>query len=344
MGSPPPPSTHQGRESESEKRKGKEGRLYNVLTNSQQVEIEGFKAADHGFGYSVGIRSTPSDLMLFYHHLLNGGGEVVSSERLREMFTPQIAIDEKASYALGWAVTTLPSSLGQIGLNPRDVDVMPIIAPPSEYENVKVVFHSGAGQGALHSVILLPDPDLDVVILVMSNALAKTDVADWVSQCILEEVLNVEKEKKTDFCAYAEMAVKECDRWNKALEAELMTCRNNAEKPEYINLDEYVGIYWDKRKCFKIEIYLRKNKQGKEELHWLLQGLESERFSLECWQKDLFSWWLPRDEQAKRGRWTGKDQEAEFWKIKFTRDENEKIASLVWAHDSGVPAVEYFRI
>lgn len=76
-------------------------------------------------------------------------------------------------------------------------------------------------------------------------------------------------------------------------------------------------------------------------LYWALQGLESEKFRLEHYEHNVFTWLQPRDELAKRGRWV--DQGAAFWKVDFRMDDAGEIDRLMWVHDVGVPAVEYIK-
>jgi Domain of unknown function (DUF3471) len=99
---------------------------------------------------------------------------------------------------------------------------------------------------------------------------------------------------------------------------------------------EYVGTYWDSIHVFKIEVTVE---QGV--LHCALQGLESEKFRLEHYEHNVFTWLQPRDELAKRGRWV--DQGAAFWKVDFRMDDAGEIDRLMWVHDVGVPAVEYIK-
>jgi hypothetical protein len=64
-------------------------------------------------------------------------------------------------------------------------------------------------------------PETETVILVLSNALARTDVAHWVGQLVLQEVLCVPAQGRVDFKAYAEKAVAENLKWYSAIAAEL---------------------------------------------------------------------------------------------------------------------------
>lgn len=76
-------------------------------------------------------------------------------------------------------------------------------------------------------------------------------------------------------------------------------------------------------------------------LYWALQGLESEKFRLEHYVHDVFTWLQPRNELAKPGRWM--DQGAAFWEVDFRTNDAGEIDRLMWVHETGVPAVEYIK-
>jgi len=74
----------------------------------------------------------------------------------------------------------------------------------------------------------------------------------------------------------------------------------------------------------------------------LIQGLESEKFRLDHYEQDTFTWPEPRKDLVKRDRWV--DQGAPFWKAEFKANTDGHIGSLSWVHDIGVPAAEYVKL
>jgi hypothetical protein len=194
-----------------------------------------------------------------------------------------------------------------------------------------VLFHQGSLPGALSIVILLPDTDN--VIVVLSNSLALNDVPDWVGQLVLEEVLGVPESERNNYLEAAHTSVSENLKWYPALVEELNNARKNGTSPRA--LEEYVGTYWDNANVFKIVVDLVDNK-----LYWRLQGLDSERFQLEHYEDDTFTWLLPRNELSRRGRWVESDQGPAFWKAVFECSNNGQIDQLFWAHDTGVPPLQ----
>jgi hypothetical protein len=249
----------------------------------------------------------------------------------------KILIDQpsknEASYAFGWARVQLPGRLGQIGPNPGLLPQgMPLVGKGTSR---LLIFHQGNLPGSLTLAALLPEIERAVVVL--TNSLALNDVADWVGQLVIEELLDVTPNLRNDFIPLAEAAVAENLKWYPSVVEELEKGKKAGTSP--MPLEQYVGTYWDDLHVVNIEVSLEDG-----QLYWLLQGLETEKFPLKHYQDDFFTWLLPRNELSKRGRWVGSDQDATFWKVKFSVGESGKIGSLTWAHDGGVPPVAYIKV
>ena len=88
------------------------------------------------------------------------------------------------------------------------------------------------------------------------------------------------------------------------------------------SLADYVGTYWDPIHIFQIEVTLEE-----QTLHWSFQDLESEKFRLDHYELDIFTWLRPSNELAARGRWV--DQGVPFWKVDFKASANGHIGSLM---------------
>lgn len=73
-------------------------------------------------------------------------------------------------------------------------------------------------------------------------------------------------------------------------------------------------------------------------LHWAQQGLETERFPLNHYEDDVFTWLQPRNDLVRRGRWV--DQPKIFWKLRFRPNDHNQIDTLNWAHDPELPKGE----
>ncbi|KAJ8121375.1 hypothetical protein ONZ43_g2154 [Nemania bipapillata] len=208
--------------------------------------------------------------------------------------------------------------------------------PPPETENVAKAYntlesaHPGSLPGALSAITMIPE--LETAIVVMTNTLALNDCPDWVTQLIIEQLLDAPQ--RNDYIAAAKSSAAATRQWYpntlRALSEEHKTRR--AAKP----LDAYTGTYWNKQKYLKVEVTLEDGR-----LYWAIQGLETEKFELTHFDGDTFSWLRPRDYLAERGRWP--EDPPVFWKLKFsTYDGSEVISTLNWVHDPDVLSGEDF--
>ncbi|KAJ3493114.1 hypothetical protein NLG97_g4945 [Lecanicillium saksenae] len=321
---------------------------YNALDDATAFPIKFLGMGDNGYGApSGGLRSTVEDLAKLYGAFLQGidtqfednGSSSASSilKQLPQITSAKIAIDQpskhESAYALGWARVQLPGRMGQIGLNPGLlVDGMPLVGKGT---SKLVIYHQGSLPGSLALAALLPE--LNSAVIVLTNSLALNDVADWVGQLVIEELLEVAPDLKNDFVSLAEKAVAKNLAWYSSVVEDLKKGQKSGTSPK--PLEQYVGTYWDQQHIFKIEVV-----HDSGTLYWLIQGLENEKFPLEHYHDNIFTWLQPRNELSKRGRWVGWDQEATFWKVEFGVGDDERISSLTWAHDSGVPAVVYTKV
>lgn len=195
-----------------------------------------------------------------------------------------------------------------------------------------VIFHQGSGAEALSIVIL--HPETETAIVVLTNALGLNDVPHWISQLILEEFLEVPASERNDYVELAKASAAENLKWYPDLINELKGSQVVGTSPK--PLSDYVGTYWDKDHIFKIVVTV----EG-DTLSWAFQGLDSEKFKLTHYVDDTFTWLQPRNESSKRGHWVGGDQGPAFRKAQFKTNSEGVVDRLYWAHDNGVPAVEY---
>lgn len=104
------------------------------------------------------------------------------------MVTPHITVSKSPQeqiYGLGLVLTTLPGTLGAIGTNGGDLGSNTPVAARFANGN-RVWYHNGSMAGGFSSVHVLPDEEIAIVVL--SNTLALTDVADFVGQMLIEAV------------------------------------------------------------------------------------------------------------------------------------------------------------
>jgi len=232
------------------------------------------------------------------------------------------------SYGLGWIRTQLPGPLGDVGLNPDLAKEMPTVGKGTS-EGPLVIYHQGSITAFLTSVHLIPETKTAIVVL--TNALANNDAADWLGQLLVEAVLD--NKDKNDYVKLARVSAKNAiNKWPKMRE-ELADKRvlGTPVKP----LKSYVGSYFNHVGNWYIEIFL-----DDENLQMCFQGNRKETYSLEHYNYDVFSWLLSHDQDARRGRMWNTD--ASYYLMSFETDKTEKISGLVWKHDSVVPQGELF--
>jgi Domain of unknown function (DUF3471) len=141
---------------------------------------------------------------------------------------------------------------------------------------------------------------------------------------VLEEILEVPQDKKNDYIEAARTTAAQTLKWYPTVTAELS--RTQKHNTSAKNLELYTGTYWNSIKTMKMVVTVEMNS-----LYYAVQGLESEKYILEHYEDDVFTWIRPRNELAARGWWV--DQGPEFWKIKFRLDGDGNVDRLNWVHD-----------
>ncbi|KAF5572545.1 penicillin-binding protein [Fusarium pseudoanthophilum] len=188
-----------------------------ALENASTVPIDFLRMGDGGYGAaSGGARSSVKDLVKLYSSFIKGFNTQFSGsatpddgsplKQLNHIMSAKIPFNQpsqhEASSAFGWGKVQLPGRFGHIGLNPALLLDMPTIGRGT---SSLVLFHQGSLPGSLTFVALLPETE--TVIVVLTNSLALNDAADWIGQLIIEDIVNVPSELRTDFIGLAQAAV-----------------------------------------------------------------------------------------------------------------------------------------
>jgi hypothetical protein len=186
-----------------------------------------------------------------------------------------------------------------------------------------VIYHQGSMAGYTSSIFLLPGSNSAVVVL--TNSIQLNEAADWVGELLLETLLDspnphdyklLAKESADSFVAKFPAMIKELEE---------QRVQGTAAKP----LHAYVGKYYNSIHNFFIEISL-----VNDSLYLAFQGgRDNQVWKMEHYHYDTFTWLMSRDEAIKHSRfpYAGKD----LYKIEFKASKDEKINSLLWAHEVG---------
>lgn len=292
---------------------------------------------------AAAVQTNVRESLKFYKSLMEAaecqttGKECDSPLRgVPKLFQPQVPLEpdspiQKRAYALGWIRTELPGPLGKVGQNVRWRDEMPVVGKGLE-KPLLCLYHEGSLLSFLSSVHLLPESHSAIIVL--TNSMANTDVADWVGEMLLEALLDVSD--KNDYLEIAKETIKSSlSSWPK-MAAWLEERREPGTSAHALSL--YAGVYWNAIHDWSVEISV----QGDQMKMWF-QGNRKDTYTLSHYHFDTFSWLLTRDEDVMSyGRFPV--TRAEFYLMSFKFDEeNGEAVELVWKHDQDVPAGETFR-
>ncbi|KAI1128317.1 beta-lactamase/transpeptidase-like protein [Nemania abortiva] len=320
---------------------------YQALSNGKPHLLEPRPQFEDGkiMQGAIGVQSCVRDLLTYYKALLSGLKDQTHRNTTSSPNNPLVQVPtmlqahskmfelpsgNENSYALGWARTELPATLGSIGLNPTYIS-MPLVGKGLK-EPKLCLWHQGSNMCSLHFVALLPDTNTAVVVL--SNGLANNDVSDWIGQLLLQTILDVPE--PVDYLRLAQISAQNSNaRWPK-IKTDLESERTHGTVP--LPLPSYVGQFYNKIKTFYIEV---QHENG--QLQLCFQGNHQFWYAMEHYEHDIFTWVLTRDDNAKLGRlpvtWRN------FYKMRFQRREDNSIDSLIWEHDGAwADGERFYRI
>ena len=142
----------------------------------------------------------------------------------------------------------LPGPLGDVGLNPMYVDGMHTVGKGIK-EPLLVLHHQGSLPVFLSAVYLLLESKSAIVVL--TNANARSDAADWLGQPLLETLLD--SPDKNGYVSLAKSSVQASISMWPRMEKELKEHQTlgTPRKP----LCEYVGTYCNIARTWQIEAF-----------------------------------------------------------------------------------------
>jgi len=234
-------------------------------------------------------------------------------------------------YAAGWARCQLPNELGQISLNPL---IGPELVAGKGGKSRITMYHHGSMPGSTSCVH--PVPDTRSAVIVLQNSLATNDTADLWCQTLLEALLCTPE--PNDYVAVASAYTTTDLGHMDAIKEELDPKRTQGVSAR--SFKAYIGRYYNAIGNFGIDIF-EVGKDKKLKMRW--QDLELETYALQHYYDDKFTWWMPDDEVARRGRYI-MDYPAEYYVLEFSpperednNDEGVQMETLKWAWDPAMP-------
>ncbi|KAJ5367119.1 D-aminoacylase [Penicillium brevicompactum] len=167
-----------------------------------------------------GIRSCVSDLLVLYKALLNASKDqflnnATSTSGLpfcqtTTILSPQVPMPGSSilenTYAMGWVRTQIPQPLGSTGTNGAFMKIMPFVGRGSPSR--LVINHNGSLSGFFSAVLLLQETDSAIVVL--TNSISKNDCSDWISQLLLEALIDTDE--KNDYVHLAQISSEAFDQ------------------------------------------------------------------------------------------------------------------------------------
>ncbi|KAB8219545.1 beta-lactamase/transpeptidase-like protein [Aspergillus novoparasiticus] len=314
---------------------------YGVLSDLSPVEIDRPKIGRGQIMEAAGgVKTTITDLIAIYKSYVfaikdqfdKGADSSPGSpfKQCRVIATnharmPQPRLREEG-YAAGWARSQLPNELGQVSLNPL-IGPEPIAGKGSPSEII--LYHHGSMPGSTSCVHLVPETQSAVIVL--QNSLSTNDTADLCGQALLEALLGTPQ--RNDYVKiasdYTSIDLRQMDK----IKHELDSTRDVLTPPE--NSTAYVGHYYNGLGNFCVEIF--QDDDGSMKMRW--QGLPIETYTLEHHHGDTFTWWMPYDEVASRGRYI-MDFAAEYYVLRFSKGSDStgiQMETLEWAWDPAMP-------
>ena len=239
---------------------------------------------------------------------------------ISQLFTPLHLITSTSSrensYTMGWIHSHLPTSIGDIGINPSLIDKMPILADGLQTPRL-AFWHQGSLVGVISFTMLLPETSSAVVVL--SNSMGLNDVSDWIGQLLIETL--VESPVRNDYSYLATLSASGALEKYEELEKEVEGGREAGGSKRDWN--DYVGSYIGFSGLFGIDI---RNKE--DILERLFQGRESQRICLKHHHDDTFTWFMSWNQQIKLARFI--EFRMGLYFVKFEEDGNGRIGKLIW--------------
>ncbi|OAA43582.1 Beta-lactamase/transpeptidase-like protein [Cordyceps fumosorosea ARSEF 2679] len=315
-----------------------EAKPYAALADSTPIRISpALEGENVLMGAAGGVRSSVSDLLLFYNALMDAAAhhmEVntvpkytpksypLSLSQLPAMWTgwnilPMPLLREH-SYGYGWLRAQLPSMLAPSRGNPVLNPLVGIGAPSR-----LAIWHSGDIPGYQTHVTIFPETNQAIVVL--TNSISLNAGSRYISDIAIEALLD-NLDNAPDYTKLARMTADIAASRMESVHTGLLRGRKLLQPRQPLRV--YTGRYFNAAQNFFIEISLVEN-----DLYLAFMGREKDTFKLVTYGDDSFFWFLTHDEAAALARYDGYGED--FYIIRFGAANGQQgtMDTLWWKHE-----------
>lgn len=335
---------------------GLQGSSLNAISGTWDNVTKCYQALSDGTAYEIpptpynagsaraaagAVKSTVNDLLHLYSAWMAAAKDQASTGQSRTPGSPFVDVSaqwtshnhvtDESNYGLGWIMTTLPAKVSIVSQNPFEGSDVPVLAKGTAPR--RLLYHHGSVLGGISCVYLLPDTDTAIVVL--GNSFDLFDTPDFISQVLLEALLDVPE--PNEYMALAEGLVKRNMSPYLAVAAKLAVEQIRGTSPS-LPLVDYSGKYYNEAGNFFLEVKVLPNGEG---LQMLPMSVEESAYDLRHYHYDVFMWpGANRDLQLKEALFP--QPIPGFYKVEFQVDGEGKVVSATWQIDRLIPEGETF--
>jgi len=317
-------------------------KCYQALSDATTYEIPPTPYSTGSARAAAGaVKSTVNDLLQLYSAWMAAANDQASTGQdetpgspfahVSAQWTPHNKVTEESDYGLGWVLTHLPAKVSITSLNPFEGADVPVLAKGTAPR--RLVYHHGSVLGGLSSVYLLPDTETAIVVL--GNTFDLFDTADFVSQVLLEALLDapepneyVERGRRIAASTLGQLP---------ATAAKLKAEQVHGTSPS-LPLEAYAGKYYNLAGTFFLDVSVLPGGGG---LKMTPMSVEASAYDLRHYHHDVFFWpGADRDLQLKEVLFP--QPLPGFHKVEFRVVDQASVVSANWQIDRAIPDGETF--
>lgn len=289
------------------------------------------------------VKSTVNDLLHLYGAWMKAAQDQATTDQDQSLkspfthvsaqWTPHNKVTEESDYGLGWVLTNLPAKASITSLNPFEGPDVPVLAKGTTPR--RLVYHHGSVLGGLSSVYLLPDTVTAIVVL--GNTFDLFDTPDFISQILLEALLDVPE--PNEYIERGRRIIASTLSQFPVTAAKLATEQVQGTSPS-LPLQAYAGKYYNQADNFFIDVSVL---PGDEGLKMVPMSVEESAYDLRHYHYDVFFWaGADRDLQLREALFP--QPLPGFHKVEFrVNDQGNNVVSATWQIDRAISDGETFH-